>query len=490
MGEARDDLVATIRAGRVRGFWKDGAATFLGVPYAAAPVGPLRLRAPAPVAPWPDVRDARAYGPTAPQPYRPSTLIPEPTIDGDDYLNLNVFTPDLKPARRPVLVWIHGGGFFAGGNVSSWFRGASFTRAGIVFVAINYRLGVEGFLPIEGAPSNRAVRDWLAALEWVRDNIEAFGGDPTNVTIAGHSAGGMACATLLATPLARGLFNKAILMSGSIELRGANKAMSAFLPRFETLLGAPATAAALAEISTERLIAAQAGASGPGEKGTAEEVAAGFARGMALRPQIDGDLLPADIGQAIQAGASADVPVMLGSTADEFFFLIHQADPERLDHTLAAFFTTDDDVARFRRLHAGASPDELIGEAIGELTFRAPAAKLAELRLDAAAPTYLYDFRWRPSEGLLRSCHCLDVPFAFDCLDEKQVANIAGARPPQSLADAVHGAWISFVKTGEAGWASYRTAKREAMVFDDPCRIESNALQPEREVWLNEAAAR
>jgi para-nitrobenzyl esterase len=447
----------------------------------------LRFQAPAPVAPWSGVRDALVYGPTAPQPYRPSTLIPEPTIGGDDYLNLNVFTPDLSPGRRPVLVWIHGGGFFAGGNVSPWFRGASFTRAGIVFVAINYRLGVEGFLPIEGAPSNRAVRDWIAALEWVRDDIEAFGGDPDNVTIAGHSAGGMACATLLATPEARGLFNKAILMSGSIELRGANKAMGAFLPRFETLLGARATSAALAEVSTEQLIAAQAGASGPGEKGSAEDVAAGFARGMALRPQIDGDLLRGDIGQAIRAGASADVPVMVGSTADEFLFLIHQADPEKLDRTLAAFFADAAGDARFRRNHPGATPDELIGCAIGEYTFRAPAAKLAEFRLDASAPTYLYDFRWRPREGLLRSCHCLDVPFVFDCLDQKKVADIAGAESPQSLADAVHGAWASFIKTGQAGWPAYRAAKREAMVFDDPCRIEGDALRGEREAWLNVA---
>ncbi len=490
MNEGQDDLVATIRPGRVRGFRKDGAATFLGMPYAAAPIGPLRFQAPAPVAPWSGVRDARAYGPTAPQPYRSSTLIPEPTIDGDDYLNLNVFTPDLKPAHRPVLVWIHGGGFFAGGNVSPWFRGASFTRAGIVFVAINYRLGVEGFLPIEGAPANRAVRDWLAALEWVRDNIEAFGGDPANVTIAGHSAGGMACATLLATPQARGLFNKAILMSGSIELRGANKGMSAYLPRFEAALGAPATSAALAKISTERLIAAQAQISGPGEKGSAEEIAAGFARGLALRPQIDGDLLPLDIGQAIRAGASADVAVMVGSTADEFFFVVHQADAEKLDRTLAAFFADEDDIARFRRIHAGASPDELIGQAISEFTLRAPAAKFAESRLNASAPTYLYDFRWQPKEGLLRSCHCLDVPFVFDSLDEKQVTDIAGAKAPQSLADAVHGGWVSFIKTGEAGWSAYRAPRREAMVFDDPCRIESDALQPEREAWLNEAQAR
>ncbi len=486
MRERRDDLVATIRSGRLQGFWRDGVGAFLGVPYAAAPVGPLRLQSPAPAPPWSGVREALAYGPTAPQPYRPSTLIPEPTIDGDDYLNLNVFTPDLQPARRPVLVWIHGGGFFAGGNVSPWYDGTSFATAGIVFVSINYRLGVEGFLPIAGAPSNRGVRDWIAALEWVRDNIEAFGGDPANVTIAGQSAGGMACATLLATP-ARGLFNKAILMSGSIELRGANRRLAEFLPRFEALVGAPATFEALSAISTERLIAAQEKASGPGETGRAEEVALGFSKGLALRPQIDGDLLPIDIGQAIRRGGSDDVALMVGATADEFLFLIRGADAAKTDRTLAAFFNDAEGVARFRRLHPGASPDELLGRAIAEFAFRAPAAELAEWRLGAAAPTFVYDFRWRPAEGLLGSCHCLDVPFAFNRLGAQQVGGVAGANPPQGLADAVHQAWISFVKTGDAGWPAYRADKREAMVFDDPCRIERNALRLEREVWLAEA---
>src|SRR5579872_6653247 len=257
MQEWAGDAVATVSSGRVKGFRRSGVATFLGIPYAAAPIGPLRFQAPAPVAPWSGVREALVYGPTAPQPYRPSTLIPEPTIEGDDYLNLNVFTPDPASQRRPVLVWIHGGGFFAGCNVSPWYRGESFAKAGIVLVSISYRLGVEGFLPIKGAPSNRGVLDWIAALSWIKDNIDAFGGDPDNVTIAGHSAGGMACATLLATPKARGLFNKAILMSGSVELRGANRQMARFLPRFEAILGAPATCAALAGLSQQRLIAAQ-----------------------------------------------------------------------------------------------------------------------------------------------------------------------------------------------------------------------------------------
>ena len=183
MNEGPNELVTTTRQGRLRGLWADGAAAFLGIPYAASPAGERRFLAPEPPPSWSGVRDALRYGPTAPQPYRASTLIPEPTIAGEDYLNLNIFTNGLSRARRPVLVWIHGGGFFAGGNVSPWFRGTKFAQTGIVLVSINYRLGVEGFLPIENAPANRGVRDWIAALRWIANNIEAFGGDPTAVTI-------------------------------------------------------------------------------------------------------------------------------------------------------------------------------------------------------------------------------------------------------------------------------------------------------------------
>ena len=231
------DRVVTTIAGSVRGSAEEGAAVFLGIPYAAPPFGAHRLRPPAPAEPWEGVRGALEYGPTAPQPHRQFTLIPEPVVDGEDSLNLNVFTPEPSAgAALPVLVWIHGGGFTAGCNRSPWYRGSRFAGDGVVVVNINYRLGAEGFMVIDDAPPNRAVRDWVAALEWVRDNITAFGGDPDRVTIAGQSAGGVACAALLTCPPARGLFRAAICMSGSripgLELddaRGLTKEMAAHL---------------------------------------------------------------------------------------------------------------------------------------------------------------------------------------------------------------------------------------------------------------------
>ena len=193
-----------------------GVHSFLGVPYAASPTGADHLRAPRPPDSWDGVRRCDSYGATAPQPAQGFTIVPEPIIVGDNCLNVNVFTPDIGAAAAlPVLVWIHGGAFVNGCNASPWYHGRSFARDGAVVVAVNYRLGIEGFLPLQGAPTNRAVLDWLAALEWVQDNVAAFGGDPTNVTIGGQSAGAMACATLLAVPRAVGLFGRAILMSGA-----------------------------------------------------------------------------------------------------------------------------------------------------------------------------------------------------------------------------------------------------------------------------------
>jgi para-nitrobenzyl esterase len=208
------DVVALTAQGRLRGARDGPALRFLGIPFAESPVTAGRFGAPAAPGRWDGIRDALSYGATSPQPDRGVTLIPEPIIAGDNELNLNVFTPDLNPVRLPVLVWIHGGGFFAGCNASPWYRGGPFARDGVVLVSVNYRLGAEGFLEVPGAPANRAVRDWVRALEWVQENIAAFGGDPGRVTIAGQSAGGAACAALLGVPAARGLFRGAACVSG------------------------------------------------------------------------------------------------------------------------------------------------------------------------------------------------------------------------------------------------------------------------------------
>ncbi len=212
--------VVRTRAGEVRGSLADGVNVFKGIPYAAPPFGANRLRAPQPVAPWSGVRDALVFGPKPPQPAYPpevSAVLPELASPGEDCLNLNIWTPDLGTARLPVMVWIPGSAFQYGTAATTFYDGSRFARDGVVCVTINYRVGPEGYLYLGGRDedANRALLDQIAALQWVRENIAAFGGNPENVTVFGESGGAMSIGVLLSMPRAEGLFRRAILQSGA-----------------------------------------------------------------------------------------------------------------------------------------------------------------------------------------------------------------------------------------------------------------------------------
>src|SRR5580693_9777563 len=205
--------VVHTKDGQVRGSVENGAVVFRGIPFAKPPVGALRFQAPAPPEPWEGVRDATAFGPRAPQAPCPGMPAEPASPDTGEWLTLNVWTPDVAAKTLPVLVWIHGGAYLFGSAADDGYDGSRFARAGAVFVSLNYRLGVEGFAQIPGAPANRGLLDAVAALTWVRENIEGFGGDPANVTVFGESAGAGVIASLLAMGQAKGLFNRAIAQS-------------------------------------------------------------------------------------------------------------------------------------------------------------------------------------------------------------------------------------------------------------------------------------
>ena len=212
------DTVVRTRQGAVRGTMDEGMAVFKGIPYAAPPFGSLRFQPPRPAEPWDGVREALNYGPTVTKPpYFPpfDAILPEPAIAGEDCLNLNIWTPDPGKVGLPVMVWIHGGAFANGTGAILTYNGSRFARDGVVCVTINYRLGVDGFLYLGDGNANLGLLDQVAALTWVQENIEAFGGDPNNVTIFGESAGGMSIGTLLSMPLAKGLFRRVIAESGA-----------------------------------------------------------------------------------------------------------------------------------------------------------------------------------------------------------------------------------------------------------------------------------
>lgn len=485
------DAVAATRSGRIRGFNEEGAAGFLGVPFAVPPFGEHRFGLPCPVPPWEGVRPAAEYGPTAPQPNRQFTLVPEPVVPGADCLNLNVFTPTLGDAKLPVLVWIHGGGFTAGCNRSPWYRGFRFARDGVVVVSINYRLGAEGFLVVDGAPPNRAVLDWIAALEWVRDNIAGFGGDPDQVTIAGQSAGGVACATLLGAPRARGLFRRAIFMSG---VGGTPRSYDSGLEqgrRFAAELGVTPTRTALAGVEPDAVIEVQERLSNrrDGDREAHD--------GLSFGPVVDGEIVTTAPMEAVASGATAGVGVMVGATAEEVNATVLRTsrpiDDERIERRLTRMGFGLQAIAAYRATFPdGVEPWEVMGQAVTDSMFRVPAARLAEARATAAgdgerppdAGTWAYEFQWRsPALGGLGAVHCLDIPFAFDVLDADGAAAVAGPEPPQELADAIHAAWVRFVTDGDAGWPAYRTASRQVMAFDTTSKPVDDPWQTLRSIW-------
>jgi para-nitrobenzyl esterase len=468
-------------SGAVQGFEEESAAVFLGVPYAAAPFGAHRFGPPAPPPRWEGTRPATAYGPTAPQPNRQFTLIPEPVVPGDDCLNLNVFTPAVGDGElRPVLVWIHGGGFTAGCNRSPWYRGTRFARDGVVVVSINYRLGAEGFLVLDGAPSNRGVLDWVAALEWVAANIAAFGGDPGRVTIAGQSAGGVACATLLAVPRARGLFRQAILMSGAGQFTRSYERAAELGRTFATELGVAPSRDGFAVLDPDRIVEGQEEISNrPSDSGE---------RGMSFGPVIDGEVVAVAPLDAVKAGDTKGVGVIVGATAEEFNATVLRSpkpiDDERVERRLGRMgFTAAQSAAYRSTFAAGTEPWRVLGQAVTDSTFRVPAARFAEARARVPS-TWAYEFQWgSPALGGMGAVHCLDVPFAFDVLDADGAAAVTGDAAPQELADAIHGAWVRFIHDGDPGWPRYTAETRQVMAFDATSKVVDDPWQPLRTIW-------
>jgi para-nitrobenzyl esterase len=476
-------------AGPVRGERRATGVRFLGIPYARPPIGPLRFAAPVPPEPWTQVRDATSYGPTAQRrPFAEVTTIPEPTVPGEATLNLNVFTPDPSPgAGLPVLVWFHGGGFVAGSAASPWYDGSAFNRDGVVVVSVGYRLGIEGFLHLPDAPDNRGVRDWIAALEWVGENIASFGGDPAKVAVAGQSAGGGAVQTLLATPAARGLFRAAVSVSGAVMRPQGREVAEAVTRLFTARTGVPATAAALRDLPDGALLAHQdaLNAAGP-DRGSLPM--------LALAPFADGDLVPVPVTEALTTGgAGADVPLIAGFTAHEFNgFLRPGATDDDLSLLLAALGLDEEHARLFRDTYAdrAGDPAALMGQAVTDTTFRAPTLEIADARARNGAPTWLYQFDWAgTAPGFAGSAyHCIDLPFAFDLLDAEGVTAALGQDPPQHLADSLHAAWVSFVRDLDPGaaWPRYTAEDRQTMLWDDEPRVAHDPLHCVRAVWLGD----
>lgn len=496
---------ARTRNGEIKGRVVDGVHTFLGVPYAAPPVGPLHLCPPQPARPWTGPRDTTIFG-AEPYQLRPppevQALVPDPAIPGPDCLNLNVWTPALDAARRPVMVWIPGGAFEAGTGAT--YDGSRFARDGVVCVTINYRVGIEGFVYLPDEVANLGLLDQVEALKWVRDNIAAFGGDPGNVTIFGESAGAMSVGTLLAVPRAEGLFRRAIAQSGAAHavLTAADaRRMAQHLAEF---LEVPATREALAAVTPERLLEAHAELKSRIIAHPDPAVWGGnvVASATLWQPTIDGDVLPANPLERIAAGASAGVDLIVGTNTEDWRLFTAANGLGQITEavltgpvakhgfsTLAAYgLPADRALAAYRAAYPGAAPALLLAAVQTDWWVRIPAIRLAEARASGPGRTYMYEFAW-PSpafNGLLGACHALEIPFVFDTLDKganQMMGGLLGPSPPQALATAMHRAWVSFARTGDPQWPRYETSRRATQRFNAVSQVVDDPRARERAFW-------
>lgn len=478
--------VVSTASGRVRGTWADDCAVFRGIPYAEPPVGPLRFAAPVPRAPWEGVLDTAIFGATPLRVEGGITLIPEHSVAGDDTLSVNVWTPDLDPeAALPVVVWIHGGGFVSGSPASPWYDGRAFARDGIVLVTVSYRLGFRGFGWIEDAVPNRGVLDWVCALRWVHEHIAAFGGDPAKVTIAGQSAGGGAVLTLLGTPEATGLFRAGYAMSAAVAdpSREAAEHRSRHLAK---LAGVPATAAGFGSVSESRILELQPRITKPAAPHLLRDVHELLRDGLMLGPIADGRIVPQPPAAAVADGINAGVPLVLGSTDGELDGLFR---PDKILDRLPqramirALGASAEEAERWLRTALASGTEhsmELLGRYATDAVFHSWIPRVAAARAAAnAGPTWSYRFRWH-SDSPPHAGHCIDVPFIFDRLDAPAVEAIAGAHPPQHLADEVHGALVSFARDLDPGWLRDDSGFGPSRIFDSPATPPADAYDSAR----------
>jgi len=512
-----DSPIVETASGRIKGVISDGVHVFKGIPYGASTAGANRFMPPRKPEPWAGLREAVAYAgrsPQAPAAQQRSELAtvwgPIDTLPvGEDCLTLHVWTPGVDNARRPVMVWLHGGAFSYGSANSPRYDSVRLARRNdVVVVAVNHRLNIFGHLDLSqlggerfAQSGNAGVLDLVAALEWVREHARNFGGDPGNVTIFGQSGGGGKVSALLAMPSAKGLFHKAIIQSGAsvrfAERERATRLADAVLKhlglRSDQL---DALQALPLERLQEAVVPAQATLPRPRQP---------LLDRYNFGPVIDGSVLP---GQPFDPGAPAlsdDIPLMIGGTKDESAIFLAPDDEvwnRRITETglservaKVAGSATADLVAYYKQRDPAASPSDRLITMLSMSNFHVRSALLAERKAGRGrAPVWMYSFDWETPAfgGRLKSSHSVEVPFVFDTL---HVIGERHRKPgSQALADRVSKTWATFARNGDPmndaipPWPTYTAAQRATMLFDDTCRVVDDPDGEVRPLWSNVAA--
>ena len=492
-----EDLEVRTTAGAVRGREEGGLGVFRGIPFAEPPVGEARFQAPRPVRSWEGVREAYEFGPPPPQEsgFQGRTAVLDAPV-GDDWLTVNVWTPGTDPAaRRPVMVWIYGGAYKLGHAGSPGYDAKHLARAGdVVVVTLNYRVGIEGFALLEGAPANRGLLDQVAALEWVRDNIAAFGGDPGQVTVFGESAGAGSVAALLAMPSARGLFGRAVAQSVPGTYFSAELARDIAVEIGKEAGLAP-TADALAAVDPRELPAA-------GERlslrmreyddrwGQVAPTVTPFS------PVVDGEVLPCTPWEALAAGAGREVELLVGHNREEYRLFLALAErlgritEEQAAAALRMFAPGPDGERAYRAAFPDASPTELYERVQTDWLFNMPSQRLAEAQIAGGGRAHVYELTWPAPAfgGALGACHGLDIPLLFGTYE----ADLGGflfmgaGVPPEAkaLTARFQSAWTGFARSGDPGWPAYEVSSgRLTQVLDVEPEVRPYPEEVSRRLW-------
>lgn len=498
MADERNLIVET-SCGKLEGIFERGLHTFKGIPYAAPPVGELRWLPPRPPKPWSGVRPAKTYGAIAPQESFPLPGLPdESEPQSEDCLFLNIFSPGLDGAPRPVMVWIHGGAFSMGsGSTQMYTTGTIASQGNIVLVTINYRLGALGFLNLDEVtkgkiPStgNEGLQDQIAALRWVKKNIAAFGGDPENITVFGESAGAMSIGCLLNIPETCGLFERAILESPVGEMARPLDASVRISEEFLKITSLSADdVSGLRSLPVTTLLRAQ------------QETAIKMEQGAApMIPVADGLVMSEMPLQLFEAGLAFKVPILIGSNLEEdkFFSMmnpkIYKVDEEGLRQHVSKYVIAADIeklIGAYRTAKAKrgepTTPFEILSAINTDFMFRKTARRIAEAQCKHAAGGYNYLFRWKSpaAGGILGASHVIEIGFVFG----NYHPTLNGSGPEaDKLSKEMQDAWVSFARTGNPSckslgeWPKYSSG-RSTMVFDRTSRLERAVYEEERQIW-------